>query len=459
MRSTLSYVLSCLAISMCLTFTNAQVEEPKPDEPTDDLGNVSDAFQEHFFEALKQKAIENYELAIDALHKAKDAASGNVENIAVVNFEMGKNLVQLKRYDEAKSHYNAVLSQYPDKLDVLEAMYDLHYLERDYSAAITIVKELIMFDSDYKEDLANLYSRTEQYEEAIKILDELDDEFGESDYRNGLRAQIYKKTGNTGAAIENLEEKINRNAKSEKDYLNLIFLYSEQGDSKKAFETAQELLRNKPDSKLVHLALYKFYLDDGNIEKAIESMKIALNTSDVEKENKYKVIGDFIGFVEQNPTYEKALEEIVLQFAGADNGRIYEDMGNYYLAKERKNEALKFYEKGVAGDPDNFSLLKNTLLLQVEFEKYDAATKLSEQALEIFPAQPLLYLVNGVANIELNNPDRAIDSLELGVDYLFDDPKMEKDFYEQLSRAYGIKGDDTKAKHYATRASNIKMPN
>ena len=42
--------------------------------PTDDLGNVSDAFQENFFEALKQKGIENYELALEALKKAEEAA-------------------------------------------------------------------------------------------------------------------------------------------------------------------------------------------------------------------------------------------------------------------------------------------------------------------------------------------------------------------------------------------------
>ncbi len=29
----------------------------------DQLGDVTDAFQENFFEALKQKGIENYELA------------------------------------------------------------------------------------------------------------------------------------------------------------------------------------------------------------------------------------------------------------------------------------------------------------------------------------------------------------------------------------------------------------
>jgi len=40
---------------------------------TDDLGSVSDSFQDNFFEALKQKGIENYELALNALEKAEVA--------------------------------------------------------------------------------------------------------------------------------------------------------------------------------------------------------------------------------------------------------------------------------------------------------------------------------------------------------------------------------------------------
>ncbi len=72
---------------------------------TDDLGNVSDAFQENFFEALKQKGIENYELALIALEKAEKAANKNPEHEAVVFFEAGKNLKHLKRYDEAEEKY------------------------------------------------------------------------------------------------------------------------------------------------------------------------------------------------------------------------------------------------------------------------------------------------------------------------------------------------------------------
>ena len=428
-------------------------------KPLDDLGNVSDDFQENFFEALKQKGIENYELALNALDKAEIATKDNPENLSVIYFERAKNLAKLERYDEAESYFNKVLEKETNQLDVMEALYDLYYVQRDYEAAIPLVLKLIPHDEDYKEDLANLYHRTKQYDKALDLLDELDLLWGESNYRDALRTRIYRVTGNSDKEIESLENKINNKTKNEKEYLNLIFLYSDQGNSEKAFETANELLKEFPKSQLVHLALYKFYLDKDNANEAINSMKIVFKSSNIEAESKYKVLSDFITFVNSNAQYEADLEEVVSLFSEENNSKVYETIGHYFLTKKKKEQALNFYEKGIENDNDNFSLIKSTLLLQIEFKKYDDASILSVEALEIFPAQALLYLINGVANNGLNNPELAIENLEIGLDFLLDDPKMEHDFYQQLSVAYQKKGNAKKADFYKKKASEISYSN
>ncbi|OAB80195.1 hypothetical protein ULVI_05510 [Cochleicola gelatinilyticus] len=432
---------------------------PSQEEPTDDLGNVSDAFQENFFEALKQKGIENYELALNALDKAEAAAKGNPIQEAVVFFEKGKNYSKLRDFEPAEENFKKVLQTQPERLEVLEALYDLYYQKQDFDQAIPLVKKLIKFDEDYKEDLANLYHRTKQYELALEVLDELDDSWGESDYRDALRSRIYRVTGDTSGAIEQLEQKVDSNPKKEKEYLNLIYLYSENGETKKAFDTAKELLKNNPKSEVVHLALYKFYLDEGDTTNAIESMKRVFESTTIDKESQFKVLGDFIKFVNTHPEQEAKLESMISLFSEDDNGQVFEKVGDYYLEKNRKEEALKFYEKGISSDQDNYSLMKNTLLLQIEFKKFNEAQKLSTDALEVFPAQPLLYLLNGVARNGLQDSDSAIDSLETGIDYVFDNPAMEHDFYKQLNIAYTQKGDSTKAAQYAKKASEIKPSN
>ncbi len=427
--------------------------------PSDDLGNVSDAFQENFFEALKQKGIENYELALEALQKAERAAKKDPIQEAVVHFEMAKNLTKLKRFEEAEDNFKAVLQTAGERMDVQEALYELYYQQRNYTAAIPLVEKLIKKDDDYKEDLANLFHRTKQYDKALELLDELDEDWGESVYRDSLRKQIYQITGNSEGAITNLESKIEKNSKNEQDYLNLIYLYSQEGNTQKAFEVAQELLKNNPNSKKAHLALYKFYLEEGNTVEAIHSMKTVFKASEIDKAEKYKVLSDFLNFVSENPQYETELESLIPLLSESNNGNFYEQLGNYFIQKKNKEVALQFFEKGAALDTDNFSLIKNTILLQIDTGKYTEAASLSENSLTVFPAQALLYLLNGVANNHLNNSEKAIESLEMGVDFLLDDPKMEKDFYEQLSKAYTQKGDSKKANFYAKKASEINLSN
>jgi tetratricopeptide (TPR) repeat protein len=429
-------------------------QENLGDAPTDDLGDVTDEFQEAFFEALKQKGVENYELALNALDKAERAAQGDQELLAVVSFEKGKNLVSLKKYNAAELQFENVLSTTPDQLDVMESLYNVYYLQRNYEKAIPLVIALITKDSDYKEDLANLYLRTQQYDEAIVILDELDQDLGESAYRNTLRTSIYRATGNNEQQIEKLETRVDANPKKEQDYLSLIYLYSDEGNTAKAFETAKELLKNQPKSQMVHLALYKFYLAANQTKEAIKSMELVFESQQIDKESKYRVLGDFISFVDTHPEFEKTLEKTVHNFS-EENGAVYEKLGDYYVSKNRKEEAVAAYKKGLANDADNYSLLKNTLLILINLGQFEEAATYSSNGLDIFPAQPLLYLLNGVANIGLQNTGEAIESLETGVDYVVENDALEKDFFTQLEKAYTLKGNIKKAAEYAKRAASI----
>ena len=104
-------------------------------------------------------------------------------------------------------------------------------------------------------------------------------------------------------------------------------------------------------------------------------------------------------------------------------------------------------------------LIKNTLLLQIDVKSFEQAAALSENALGTFPAQSLFYLLNGVANNGLEKYDQAIESLEMGLDFILDDPEMELDFYTQLQLANNKKGNTNKANEWVKRAAQINIPN
>ena len=421
----------------------------------DDLGNNEDKFQEFFYEALKQKGIENYDRSVEALLKCIDIDN----SVPVLYFELGKNYNQLKNFGAAEDALKKAVDKDPDNEWFLDELYGFYVSQNDYDKAIKAVKQLVKYHPDYKEDLASLYVRVEKYDDALEILDELDDVFGISISRDIMRNRIYEVTGRKKDQIKNLEKRVENNPDKESNYLALIYRYSENNEKDKAFETAKELLKINPNSQLVHLALYKFYLDEDSAEKAIESMKIVVNSPEIKPEAKLKVLTDFVQFVGNNPQYEADLVEATSMVSDSNNSKTLIELGQYHLAKNNKEKALEYFETAHQLEPDNFGVLRNVMLLYLDLKKYNLANDKSAEVLEKYPSQPLFYLINGVALNELNQPKKALVSLETGLDYIIEDPKMEADFYNQLSKAYTLLNNTVKAKAFTDKAKQIETSN
>lgn len=421
--------------------------------PDDDLGIESDEFQEHFFEALKQKAIENPQRAIQSLLKC--VAIDNTS--AILYFELGKNYNTLRNFGAAEDALKIAVNKISDNEWFLDELYNTYLLQKDYKKAIKIVKQLVKYHPDYKEDLANIYVQIGAYKEALPILDQLDNEVGSSVERDILRNRIYRATGGKKDQTENLESRVDKDPQSEEDYLKLIYRYSENGAVKKAYETSKKLLEVNPKSEFVHLALYKFYLVEGNNEQAIKSMKIALQSHQINPESKIKVLADFVSFVSKNQQYEPDLVAVTAMLTKVESsGKTLVELAQYYLLKGDKQKALDFYEQALQKEEENYGILRNIVLLHIDLEQFEKAEKTSEEGLEIFPSQPVLYLANGVANNYLNKPNDAIDSLEIGLDYIIEDTKMEIDFYKQLAKAFTATNNLSKAKTYTDKAKKLE---
>lgn len=426
---------------------------PFADENVDDLGDVSDSFQETFFEALKQKGIQNYDRAIKAL----DRCISIEPELAILYFERGKNYVFTKSYDTAIIDFNKSLELKPDDKNVLKVLYDVYHKQRDYDAAERTAKKLITYDTQYKEDLARIYMEVNRYDEALDLIKELDEEKGSDIYRNQLKNRLYILSGNTNRQVKEIEENIASNPKSPAEYLKLILLYSEQGDLKKAYETALELQKESPDADEVQLALYKFYLNDGKTEEAVTAMQKVLNSKKIKTNAKHNVLNDFLIFVNENPQYEEQLESAIAVFdTQVADANIYQEISRYYIKKGNKEKALPYIEKALKSDPEDLELIKNTTLLQLDARAYQAAEKTAFEALDLYPSQPLLYLVYGVSLNKQSKFRAAIDQLELGVDYIIDDSKMEADFYKQLGDAFTGTGDAAKAKKNYDKATSLQ---
>ena len=444
-------LVTCLLV-LSLFSPVAEAQEPATlkDVNVDNLEDVTDDFQEYFFEALKQKGIQNYERALVALDKCISLRPQE----AILYFEKGKNEAMLGNIIEAENNYLKALQLKPNQRDIMVSLYDVYYARQDFEKAIDLVTQLVQFDIRYKEDLARIYLRKGSFEKTISLIDELDEKLGKDAYRNQIRQQALALSGGDIQEKELLKQ-IAANPANEQNYLNLIYVYSEQGKTQQAYETAQRLIKVNPKTEIVHMALYKYYLESGDIKQAVSSLEKVIKSSKIEPKAKHSILNDFLIFVDRNPEYEAELEQAVALFAKEEDTNVNEELGAYYIKNKETDKELSSYENAYKKNPSDLGVLRNLLMLQLQAEQFENATKLSEEALTLYPSQALFYLVYGVAQNRLGAPKNAKDYLEMGLDYIADDPKMTADFYSELLRAYELLGDAKKIEKYRTLINNL----
>ncbi len=97
----------------------------------------------------------------------------------------------------------------------------------------------------------------------------------------------------------------------------------------------------------------------------------------------------------------------------------------------------------------------NLLKYEEQFLLYKQLLKDASSGLELFPAQAQLYLSQGIALNKLEKFNLAVETLTIGVDFVIENPKMESEFYHQLSVSYGKLNQNKQAKKFAVKCLKL----
>lgn len=420
-------------------------------EPKDTLALAENKFEESYYESLKQKGIENYDKAIEALEKCQTLQSDN----AIVYFELGKNYLALKKYKDAYDNFEKVTKIDPKNRWAWVGMYDVCYDTHDYNQSIVIVQKLIEFKPDYKEDLVSLYMNTQQFDKALDLINDLNQTVGKSDKRELYKAQILKDAKYQGSEKANLIEQIKKNPKDEASYVALIYMYSQSNQEEKALEIAKQLEANIPTSDWAQVSLFKFHLNNNDGEKAVKAMNIVFASDKIDKKIKHRMLNEFLIFTKNNPQYEKDLDTAIGYFSDDKEVKVAKEIGKFYQSKKDWVKAIKYYEMHLKTTNDDMETILLLMQAYTENLQFDRLAKASDEQMQLFPTQPQLYYYNGLANNQLKNYKKAKDILESGIDFVIDDTVLEINFNLQLGEAYNGLGDMKKKDLYFSKANSL----
>ena len=453
MKIKLHIVFNLMILSNLLTAQNQTLVTSN----LNDISNASKEFKSNFFDALSNKAVEKHDKAILNLEnclKEKDA-------MPVLYYELAQNEIALRLYDNAELSLNVALELMPNSELILKSLSRVYFIKQKFDLRIATLRELSVINSKYKYDLAQAYKYTQQYGKALEALNDYQSEFS-YDYRiKGLKNQIYAASKDKLPVIVDLEKELLKNAKNEKAYVQLIDAYKNNNEEAKVKTTIERFREKLPNSPMLEYINFQEYLDAGNTIAATQSMqKITANAS-VNDFIKKKVLNDFKTFGKQNPNYNKALDSLSTSSIKGDkdeNLKFIMELSSVNIKQGTTESLLNVYQNNLGIDSNNYDLIKDTLLLQLYYGKLSEAKELVDIGVEKYPSQPFLYLIKGTLMAKEDKHNKAINIYKDGLDYIVDNPELERALYLKIARSYENIGEFDKANKYRNKGEKIDVP-
>lgn len=203
---------------------------------------------------------------------------------------------------------------------------------------------------------------------------------------------------------------------------------AKQNDFKGAIKIQQKIIEIKPGEEADLVILY---IKSGEMAKAIELME------KLDKNDKL-------------PTHLNPLKESLIQPMP-----VITEKGNNNAFREQPKNKTELLKEQYNLKKD-YASLKLVLQRELKTKQYLDLLKDSEEAINLYPVQPFVYLMHGIALNNIRKYRMAIQTLDSGLEYLIDDNELKAQFMEQLSLSYKGLGNNKTASTYYKKALDLR---
>tara|TARA_B100001094_G_scaffold331580_1_gene400427 strand:+ start:879 stop:2594 length:1716 start_codon:yes stop_codon:yes gene_type:complete len=440
------YSLILLCFFYVFTNVNAQnktfypigTQNKNSNKKEEEKSNDDFQYKSYYFTAIKQKSLENFEESIKYFEKCirldKEQASPYYEiaKIYLLNKELQES------YNYSKQAYQT------DKSNKWYAQFyaDILFKTKNYYESARIYKSLIKQHKekeDYYLDLAKVYLYDKNLRLSIKTYNDLEKLKGVNHYTSTQKHKLYLELKDFNKAASELENLLIEFPYDTEIYEILSDCYILSGDFDKALEILIKLSELKPNSPSIHLSLSDFYLQKGNYEKYREELLLAFSSEKLDLQLKIKKIVPLL-----TPVYENKLENFDFVF---ELSKIiveihpFDAMSNYIYADllriDQKTElSVSYYKKVVEINKNEIGAWEEMLFLELRLNRLDSLNTDSEQAIEIFPTNPIFYYLNGLSFYYKKNYEKTIEPIKTGVNFVVSNPNLSSEMYSILGNSY-----------------------
>ncbi len=342
---------------------------------------------------IQAKTLELQDNYIGAVQKYNEALK--IENAPGIHYTLSKLYANVSQYQKALDEGLAALKLDPDNLDYKENAADVYIILNEYSIALRLLKEISEKKPDNINILYNigrLYEALKQPSDAIKLYQKITDEYQYDESVLNRMLEIYNNYKDYANAAATLEKLLALNPTDINLKYSIAAAYIKIPDYENALKIYEEILQQNPKNREVQTEVIKIYFRQNRTDLAFDKFGKMLDKDSVDYDTKLGVALAFFDAGQQDSTAipvarailetlsknypEQWMPEYYLAYLDARDGNTllaeqkmkeiiakadtsleaHVQVGFFYYEKNRLNEALVIFKKGVSLFPQDFRL-------------------------------------------------------------------------------------------------------
>lgn len=423
---TLIFIITTI-VSGCSIFH----KKAKPTNP----GVAKVAETSLLIDAVKDKNIGNFESAITKLNKLIEKNPKS----EVAYYQLSLVYKAMEDFNAALENGKKAYELAPQNEWILLNLTEIYEATKQYSLASKLREELILKkpeNTDYYYDLVVDYIYSNKWEEGINTYNKVEKQVGITEEISMAKHRIWnhlKKPENAAAEIQKLIDAFpaeNRYPLILGDY----YLKNNQFDKAKVqFNKALAL-----DNKATFMSLAEYYKLTKNNDSSFFCLKKAFAEPDVNIDLKMPVLLSYYDLIQKNPTMMNDANELLDSMATAhsDNPKYWSVKADFALLNNQPKKAKQAFIEVLKYDQSKYIIWEELLKIWANEEQFDSVIIYSNKAIELFPSQPFLFYVRGVASFMKADYNNAIQSLEMGKALVLEPNGMYLEMFIYLGESY-----------------------
>ncbi len=391
----------------------------------------------YFVSANKEKLLGNTEDAIRLFKKCLQIDPNN----AAAAYELCIIALNVNDFPSAEMYGRKAYTLNPD--NEWYAIIFVESLQRNKKPgeAVKIYQKLLKSlpdRSDIYYDFADCYLRMNKSSEAIEVYNELEKTIGVNAELSLQKEKIYVRMGKLDKAVEEINKLIATAPEEAKYYGILAELYAANNMDSEAVDTYQKALKIDPDNAYINLSLSEYYRQKRDYPKGFIYLEKAFNSEELDIDSKVKILLSYYVVSEKSEELKQqslALCDVLIK-AHPKEAKAYSVAGDFYYRDKKLEKSKEYFSRAVELDKSKYVIWNQLLIIESELQQFTEMIKHGKEAVELFPNEPTVYLLLGIAYLQEKNPQEALIVLNQGKNMIIDNKPLLGQFYANIGDAY-----------------------